>query len=456
MTNKFKYSEHIFVSEGVYFKNGSLPIKLIYSGRSGELVAIRYNDIKLITDKKIPPLESKLFNSLHKAEIIIDNKENDLDAIIERNQKFIQNPNYLNFVILPSSFCNMGCSYCGQAHSKGAMNEKVVKETIARIESAIQMMQPQEVSVSWFGGEPLVGYSRILQISRHLIDIVTEKSINLRAKLVTNGSLLTMAKLIELHETCKIEEINLTFDGDADIHDKRRILKNGNDNFIKTTSLIQAALKEPRLKNLRYIFRTNIDKQNEAHVDQYIQKMFELGFNDKRIGFELKAVYPWSNDVSSVQLEKKHFAQLEVDWMLQLLRLGMEYTFLLKKNEVTCVAVSPYSEVISTNGKIFTCTEHPLVPQHELQDFVSSTNLKWENRSGKGKFDNFNQKILSKKIPCASCKLLGVCGGACPKHWDEGNIPCPSIKFNLQDRLNLVAVKMGYQVITETEFKRLC
>jgi uncharacterized protein len=39
--------------------------------------------------------------------------------------------------------------------------------------------------------------------------------------------------------------------------------------------------------------------------------------------------------------------------------------------------------------------------------------------------------------------FLPVCGGSCPKHWGEGDPPCPSYKFNIQQRLDLVAARAG-------------
>jgi len=35
------------------------------------------------------------------------------------------------------------------------------------------------------------------------------------------------------------------------------------------------------------------------------------------------------------------------------------------------------------------------------------------------------------------CNLYPICGGSCPKHWYDGQIPCPSFKWNIEDRLKL-------------------
>ena len=40
-------------------------------------------------------------------------------------------------------------------------------------------------------------------------------------------------------------------------------------------------------------------------------------------------------------------------------------------------------------------------------------------------------------LPCNTCTMLPVCGGACPKSWQEGNAACPSNKFNIKEKLAL-------------------
>jgi uncharacterized protein len=41
--------------------------------------------------------------------------------------------------------------------------------------------------------------------------------------------------------------------------------------------------------------------------------------------------------------------------------------------------------------------------------------------------------------------MLPVCGGSCPKLWREGYVPCPSFKYNWEDRLDIAARRLGYQ-----------
>ena len=65
-----------------------------------------------------------------------------------------------------------------------------------------------------------------------------------------------------------------------------------------------------------------------------------------------------------------------------------------------------------------------------------------------GMFDDWFDQVGRGQTPCASCPLLPVCGGACPKLWRQGQVPCPSMKFNWPQRLDLAAAKRGFVTVS--------
>lgn len=442
----YKYSNAFVVSEQIYLKN-NMQFKFCYSTSSGVLLKLPIEDANKIQDGIVPEINSPLLKMLVKAEVLIQENQNDLDIVVSRIKKNLDDSVTANFVILPTAYCNMGCSYCGQSHQAGRLTSSFSDKVVSRIKSAVDEDRIKKVSVCWFGGEPMVGYQHILKISAEVIQYANHCSVAYSGKMVTNGSLLTLEKLHVLHEACRINTFAITLDGPEEIHNKRRILKKGGDSFQQITTLIQNSLKEPKLKNIRYILRTNIDIENAEYIDEYLDRMHALGFcNNKNIVFELTGVYSWSNDVSSVELKKQAFADLEAGWMLKMTELKLQYPYLFTSKDWVCVAVDPWSEVISSSGKTFSCTEHVLVPQHERDEFISTLS---EVRSGPRslhRYNEFYEQLKSHKVPCGKCKFLGICGGACPKQWEEGNIPCPSIKYNIQQRLDIAAINSGFSL----------
>lgn len=67
-----------------------------------------------------------------------------------------------------------------------------------------------------------------------------------------------------------------------------------------------------------------------------------------------------------------------------------------------------------------------------------------------GPFDAWNDEIGADTVGCSSCVFMPTCGGSCPKAWHEGHPPCPSYKFNIQDRFDLAAAEQGLAAELDT------
>ena len=112
------------------------------------------------------------------------------------------------------------------------------------------------ISIKWYGGEPLIEFNKIVQITNEVKPLFE----NFSASIITNGYLLTPDK-IEQFEELGIRQIQITLDGPEEIHNKRRPLKNGKGSFNQI------------LRNIDYLFsvnekifvtiRVNIDRSNE-------------------------------------------------------------------------------------------------------------------------------------------------------------------------------------------------
>ena len=139
--------------------------------------------------------------------------------------------------------------------------------------------------------------------------------------------------------------------------------------------------------------------------------------------------------------------------MIKLHQLGFNLGLLpnTPKSSV-CMALSKDHELIDAFGNVFNCTEISYVPAYKdskeyVIDELGSSNDK--PLLTERPFSNWNKDILNKKFQCAGCPILPICGGACPKAWYEGNCPCPSMKFNLKERLVLYFIKYKEKYMTK-------
>jgi uncharacterized protein len=127
--------------------------------------------------------------------------------------------------------CNLDCGYCYEDGFRGAhyMSEAtaaLLVDTLLRE----QISQGRDVSLSFYGGEPLLAQGLIAMISEPLLEAAREYGVNYSFSLVTNGTLLnrdTAEKLLPLG----LKGAKFTLDGPREIHDSQRPYTSGAGSF---------------------------------------------------------------------------------------------------------------------------------------------------------------------------------------------------------------------------------
>jgi uncharacterized protein len=347
--------------------------------------------------------------------------------------------------VMPSAYCNMGCGYCGQSHEKVTVSRSHRASLVDRVDRAARSGRYDSVNVRWFGGEPLMAYAVLRDLSRSFVTSTGESGVSYSAKLVTNGSLLDARKLRTLYEQCRVTTIEVTLDGPAAAHDAGRPLKGGGGSFDRIVEVIAAALGAPGLDGLRFTIRTNVGPSNAALAEPFAVALAAAGLAHDRVTCYPAPVHPWGNDVSALAVSRRTMAAVEIDWFLAYQRHGLRFPLLPSApRSVVCVATTRHSEVVAPDGRIFSCTEQPLVPGLGTGDLGSVDSLEAASLRPAGAFDDWYDTVAAGATPCRECVLLPVCGGACPKLWREGSPPCPSLRDNVHERLDLFALTAGY------------
>jgi uncharacterized protein len=438
-------STYVRISEHSYLAPNGEPVRLLYATRTASLVCIPEAAADQLAEGALSELDTDLLDNLRRIEAVVDDDLTEREVVLNRQRTLSRRTDRRRFVLLPTTYCNMGCAYCGQEHTRGGLAQSHRDAVTARVMHAITDPEVREISISWFGAEPMIGYPTVLDMSEKFVAAAAEHGVDYEARMTTNGTLLTLEKLRKLHHDCRIWKFDITLDGPARIHDVHRPLKNGKGSFDRITGLLREALQQDDLKNVQFVLRTNIDVQNAAWVDEYLDTMANLGFATDQVMFNLAPVYAWGNDVSDREIARSQYADYEVGWMRKMLHLGLR--FIAVPNQTVgalCAAVTQSHEIISSTGNVFSCSEYPLVPQHEATGGLGQLSLLPADKPRPiGPFDDWHDSVSAGATPCHSCVFLPVCGGSCPKQWREGNAACPPYKFNLEARFDLMAELNG-------------
>jgi uncharacterized protein len=337
----------------------------------------------------------------------------------------------------------MSCAYCGQAHQRGVTGAGHRDLLAARVAGAVGSGRYDSVHISWFGAEPLMAYAVIRDLSRRFTAVTDAAGAVYSSTMVTNGALLDARKLAVLHGECRIGNFEVTLDGPARAHDASRTLKRGGGSFEHIVGVIRAALDNPDLSGLTWRIRTNVGLHNAGLAEEFAEVVAAAGLADQRVRFYPAPVHPWGNDVSAMALDRARMAEIELDWLAAYQRHGLTSTLLPKApKRVVCIAVTPHAEVVAPDGGVYSCTEQPLVPAFADRRLGSLDTLVGDRRPT-GDFDDWADALDADETGCRSCRILPLCGGACPKLWREGTPPCPPLRHNVTDRLDLYARAAG-------------
>ena len=140
----------------------------------------------------------------------------------------VLDPTCFELIVLPTEHCNFRCSYCYEDFSIGKMKRPIVeglKELIAE-----RVHDLDKLYISWFGGEPLLATSIILEVTSFARDLFVSNGKQFGSGMTTNGYRLSSQRFLELSRA-GVERYQISLDGPRQIHDKTRLRSDGAGTF---------------------------------------------------------------------------------------------------------------------------------------------------------------------------------------------------------------------------------
>lgn len=428
--------------------------RVIFSNRTAQSAVITGSAFDKINKALYNQLSDDLLNRLIEIEALVEDDVDEFQFIIEDNKNNIKNSKgNLYLVIQPTANCQLGCDYCGQTHSDDILSTDLVDRIIAKVKEKLALNNYYGLSIGWFGGEPLLGLTQIRSLTDEFLKITSDLDISYSSSIVTNGLSLKENIFLELVNDLKVSHIEVTLDGISEFHDKVRYTKKKKKTFDIILENLESILNREDFfsYNCPISVRCNVDYRNVQGVSLLIKLLAEKKLHQKIDRFYPIGIYSWGgNDANNNSLTKEEFAQLEIQWLIEMLDLGYRPNFMPNRVKNVCMAVSESAEMYDAFGNIFGCTEVSYSEIYGDEYVLGNLNINDGHNSKKKTFSDWNDKILNKEYQCFSCEMLPVCGGICPKSWKEGNNACPPMKYNVKERLAL-----AYVLVCSEEYQNL-
>ena len=454
MKTNYKLSNYAIVSDTVNNQGD----RVVFSGRNAKTFILSKMSLEYIKAGRALEIPEGQFNKLVEGRVLVPEAEDELLAVVSDNKQASERETGTLYEVLqPSANCQLGCYYCGQQHVKAEMATPLIDRICNRIEQKLRNGNYTGLSIGWFGAEPLMGLKQIRLITKRLKDFCNSKGLSYGAKMVTNGLSLKENIFVEAATELSISHFEITLDGTAEHHDKHRYVKGGGKSF----DLIFNNLKKITSREdffdfkARITIRCNVDETNEESVSQLIDLLVKEGMHKKIAYFYPIKIYNWGgNDASSKTSSREDFTKDDMLWKLEMIDRGFRNPLrnLPGRKRIVCFAVQKNSELIDAYGNVFNCSEvsyskHYEKSHHVLGNInVDGDHAKYENPP----LSEWNDTILQGKFPCSTCRILPICGGRCPKSWNENEKACPTIKYNLKERLEMYYIH-NYKGYTDEE-----
>ena len=221
------------------------------------------------------PEDTPVLEKLAKQGLIVDHDER--SALESMARLACAYPQGIGLTICPTMGCNFDCPYCFEDHRPEMMSEKTQDDVIALTEKMLDLSGAKRLSVSWFGGEPLLAADIIRSLSERLLDLCEKRDIKYNAGIVTNGYLLDQ-ETVDMLEAAKVSTAQITLDGIGKAHDATRHLAGGGPTFDRITDNLRN-VKIPFRVNIRHnVHRENVEEQKA--LEKYVKELAETSGNN--------------------------------------------------------------------------------------------------------------------------------------------------------------------------------
>lgn len=263
----------------------------------------------------------------------------------------------LHLIIMPTEACNFRCKYCYESFKIGKMHWPVV-EGIKRLLSA-RVPGLDFLTISWFGGEPLLALDVMESISEHIL-VLTHlfSSIRYRADITTNAYLLE-ADVFRKLLAWNIRQYQISFDGPKELHDMRRIQANGRETFDKLWQNLKSM--RPIDDRFSVTVRLHVDRDNFAHIPEFLAQFKRDFGDDSRFTLYVRELSrlaePCGNGLDVFDFDEAVHAIESIRTIAE--AEGISIRIPERKNHVcyaACYAANLNSFVIRPNGMISKCT----------------------------------------------------------------------------------------------------
>ncbi|WP_081904289.1 radical SAM/SPASM domain-containing protein [Brevibacillus thermoruber] len=395
-----------------------------HTGAFAKLSSEYRESIRGINERRFDEIPKKHIEDLKSGGFVVDESKDELGYYEYLSNVSRYGNNSFGLTIATTLQCNFRCPYCYEEHVDEYLEGEKEVNLLKFIEKNLE--NKRHLSITWYGGEPLLKKDLIDRVSRYAIEICEKRNMTFRASMVSNGYLLNRNTAMHLVHKNNIKSVQITLDGGPETHNLTRILRSGQGTF----DVILRNIKEIH-DIIQVSIRVNVTKENVQDVYKLFPILMRENLNGKvRVYFAPVGAYnEVCQSVSESCLITREFSKWETDLINYADEIGFHMGDLYPKSRKgnVCQAVNNNAYVVDAYGNLFKCWHevgNSKLRVGSLSEGITSPErlIKWMNWK------------LPKK--CTTCNIMPLCKGRCPElSLEMEDFECHQLKFNIKDRL---------------------
>jgi uncharacterized protein len=383
----------------------------VYNGVSGALLRMTAEHHtafrRFLNDDAQTDCPPSVLADLVRGRMLLSDDTDELSFLEQRYAQGRDSTQNLALTVVTSLGCNFDCPYCFEAKHASLMNEEVQDVVVELVRD--KLAEIRLLSISWFGGEPLVGKGALLSLSDRFIAMCDAANVQYEARITTNGYLLDEKTCADLLDR-RVSHAQISLDGPPEVHDRMRPLANGRGTFRQIVRNLHHAVN-----CFDVAIRINVDRNNIVAAEELLHLLAAEGFSGKLQVYlgQLVAINDGVDAPSAGYggrcLGNSQFADAELEFNRMATRYGFSRASLPNPRAAPCTAVRVNEFVIGSEGELYKCYSSIGNPLEVIGNVTQYRDT--DSRAHKWlKYNPFQN------AECRQCIALPVCMGGCAHH----------------------------------------
>lgn len=418
---KFSQYNNLVKFESKYIIFNALSYRFLYIAPL--LADLFQKNAKEGTHSSLSTVHPDFYNALTTNGFIVEDTYDEYREVQQLIRKTNENKEAYRLIINPTVNCNFKCWYCYENHSVPTqMGEEVMQRIYLLIKQITAEESLKRFQLSFFGGEPLLYYSKVLlPIATYTHDLLKHSDKKFWFDITTNGYLFNQKRLETLVNR-GLMSCQITLDGNKQAHDATRFAAASKGSYDRIIENIKIAVR----LGIEIVLRINYTGKNLTGLSDIFCSFEDLSFEERRkITVSMNKV--WQEKDDNLGEVVKKFKQLVKQFGFKL-----PEPWLSDRVRNSCYADKQNEAVINYNGDVYKCNARDFTEERKEGALDKNGNILWNETHRK------REDSVMKNERCIPCSILPICGGGCSQTAFEnlGKTYCINTnKNNMQEQI---------------------